>query len=59
MYELKLMDLSARKKAILIKLKSNSMEQLSDCLKVFVDEKNGIVDEEKKRWENIKYFWKV
>lgn len=47
-YVLKLMDLSARKKAILIKLKSNSMEQLSDCLKKFVDEKNGTGKEVKK-----------
>ena len=48
MYVLKLMDLSARKKAILIKLKGNSMEQLSDGLKVFVDEKNGTGKEVKK-----------
>jgi len=47
-YVLKLMDLSARKKAILIILKSNSMEQLSDCLKEFVDEKNGTRKEVKK-----------
>ena len=48
MYVLKLIDLSARKKAILIKLKNNSMEHLSDCLKEFVDEKNGTEKEVKK-----------
>jgi len=47
-YVLKLIDLSARKKAILIKLKNNSMEHLSDCLKEFVDEKNGTEKEVKK-----------
>ena len=43
MYVLKFTDQSARKKAILLKLKSNSMERLSDALKKFVEEKNGVV----------------
>ncbi len=48
MYVVKLVDLSARKKAILFKRKSKSMEQLLDGLKVFVDEKNGVEKEVKK-----------
>lgn len=42
MYVLKLIDQSARQKAILLKQKSSSMEQLLDGLKEFVEEKNGI-----------------
>ena len=42
MYVLKLIDQSARQKAIILKQKSRSMEQLLDGLKEFVEEKNGI-----------------
>jgi len=42
MYVLKLIDQSARQKAIILKQKSSSMEQLLDGLKEFVEEKNGI-----------------
>ena len=42
MYVLRLTDQSARKKAVLIKIKSTSMERLLDGLEAFVAEKNGV-----------------
>jgi len=48
MYVLKLVDQSARQKAIILKRKSNSMEQLLDELKEFVEEKNGAKEEKRK-----------
>lgn len=42
MYVLKLIDQSARSKAIILKRKDSSMERLLDGLKEFVEEKNGI-----------------
>lgn len=41
MYVLKLIDQSARSKAIILKRKDGSMERLLDGFKEFVEEKNG------------------
>ena len=53
MYVLKLVDQSARQKAIILKRKSNSMERLLEELKEFVEEKNGMVQRREKGNENI------